>query len=107
MTTFQIHRSHALGLESARQLARHWADAAEKKHQMTCTVSELEDRHRVTFERPGVHGDLVAKVDEFVLTVSLGFLVAAFGPRIREEIEKNLDATIAEAGAKARPVSEG
>lgn len=54
-----------------------------------------------------MHGDLVAKVDEFVLTVTLGFLVAAFGPRIREEIEKNLDAAIAEAGAKARPVSEG
>ncbi|MFM9914194.1 MAG: polyhydroxyalkanoic acid system family protein [Rhizobacter sp.] len=107
MTTFQIHRSHALGLESARQLARHWADAAEKEHQMNCTVAEQEDRCRIAFKRPGVHGDLVAKVDDFVLTVTLGFLIAAFGPRIRAEIEKNLDAAIAEASAVSRAGSEG
>jgi putative polyhydroxyalkanoate system protein len=106
MTTFQIRRTHSLGLELARHLARGWADAAEKKHQMACTVAENEDNHRVVFERPGVRGDLVAKVDEFVLTVTLGFLVSTFGPRIRAEIEKNLDEAIAEAGAVSRPAAD-
>lgn len=99
MTTFHIHRSHTLGLAPARRLAQHWADAAEKKHQMAYTVTEDAASHRVVFKRPGVHGELVAGADGFALTVTLGFLLSAFSQRIRDEIEKNLDAAIAEAGA--------
>lgn len=99
MTTFHIHRAHTLGLVPARHLARHWAEAAEQKHQMACTVCEGESSDRVDFVRPGVRGELVASEDQFDLTVTLGFLLSAFSQRIRDEIEKNLDAAIAQASA--------
>ncbi|MDL2337196.1 MAG: polyhydroxyalkanoic acid system family protein [Pseudomonadota bacterium] len=100
MTTFHIQRNHTLGLARARHLARHWAEAAEQKHQMACTVTEEQTGERVDFVRPGVRGELVASADGFALTVTLGFLLAAFSPRIRDEIEKNLDAAIANAAAQ-------
>ena len=57
MTTFQIHRPHSLGLEPARHLARHWAEAAQQKHQMNCTVCEEEAGNRVDFVRAGDAGN--------------------------------------------------
>ncbi len=99
MTTFQIHRPHTLGLAPARHLARQWTEAAERKHQMVCTVTEGETDERVDFVRPGVRGELVASADTFALTVTLGFLLSAFSQRIRDEVEKNLDAAIAQASA--------
>lgn len=102
MTPIHLHRPHALGLERACRLARRWAESAERKHQMTCTVFEDEAGSRVEFERPGLHGELVARADDFSLTVTLGLLMSAFSSQIRDEIEKNLDAAIAQAGASAR-----
>ena len=99
MTTFQIHRTHALGAERARQLAERWAEAAERDHQMACTLSENEEGQRVTFERPGVRGELMAAADRFDVTVSLNFLLAGFSARIQGELEKNLDAAMAAAAA--------
>lgn len=107
MTTFQIHRPHSLGLEPARDLARHWAEAAQQKHQMNCTVCEEEAGNRVDFVRAGVRGELVASAGCFDLTVTLGFLLSAFSQNIRAEIEKNLDAAIAQAGAATGSQSEG
>ena len=107
MTTFQIHRPHSLGLEAARDLARHWAEAAQQKHQMNCTVREGEVDNRVDFARSGVRGELVASADCFDLTVTLGFLLSAFSQNIRDEIERNLEAAIAQAGAAAGPQSKG
>lgn len=66
---------------------------------MTCTVCEGDADHRVDFVRPGVRGELVASAERFDLTVTLGFLLSAFSQRIRDEIEKNLDAAIAQASA--------
>lgn len=99
MTDFTIQRSHALGLEGARQLARQWANHARRQHDMDCCVHADSDRERVTFERSGVEGRLVATADNFELNVTLGFLLSGFSDRIRGEIEKNLDTAIAKAMA--------
>ncbi|MBX9716279.1 MAG: polyhydroxyalkanoic acid system family protein [Burkholderiaceae bacterium] len=101
MTTFHIHRAHSLGRLGAARLADHWAEAAQQEHQMGCTMSEDAAGQRVEFERPGVRGELIAGAGEFALTVTLGFLLSAFSDRIRQEIEKNLDAAIAKAMSAA------
>ncbi|MDO9315183.1 MAG: polyhydroxyalkanoic acid system family protein [Burkholderiaceae bacterium] len=101
MTTFHIHRSHNLGLAGARSLVRHWAEAAERKHQMSCNMRETESGDQVDFKRSGVHGELAAGAETFDLTVTLGFLLSAFSQRIRDEIERNLDSAIAQASAAA------
>ena len=99
MTTFTIQRHHALGIDGARQLAQHWANHARRQYEMDCCVQAEGDCERVSFERSGVHGHLVATAEEFSLTVTLGFLLSGFSDRIRGEVEKNLDAAIAKAMA--------
>ncbi len=76
-----------------------WADAAREKHQMDCSLSERPESSRVVFTRPGVRGELQATATTFDLSVTLGFLLAAFGPRIRSEIERNVDDALAKAHA--------
>ena len=99
MTQFTIQRHHTLGIDGARQLAQHWANHARRQHEMDCRVQAEADCERVSFERSGVQGDLVATADDFSLTVTLGFLLSGFSDRLRGEIEKNLDAAIAKAMA--------
>lgn len=97
MTTFTIQRQHTLGIEGARELARKWANHARRQHEMDCSVHADGDCERVSFERSGVQGKLVADADRFTLDVTLGFLLSGFSDRIRAEIEKNLDEAIAKA----------
>lgn len=106
MTTFTIQREHMLGIEGARQLARQWANHARRQHEMDCCVHADEAGERVTFERSGVQGDLVADADRFTVNVTLGFLLGGFTDRIRDEVEKNLDAAIAKAMAASGAGSE-
>lgn len=72
---------------------------------MSCRTRAEEDCERVTFERTGVKGELIATADRFTLTVTLGFLLSGFSDRIRGEIEKNLDAAIAKAAAASHGAS--
>ena len=99
MTTLTIHRFHTLGIDGARQLARQWATRARRQHEMDCCVHADAHCERVSFERSGVQGDLVASADDISLKVTLGFLQSGFSDRVRSEIEKNLDAAIAKAVA--------
>jgi putative polyhydroxyalkanoate system protein len=102
MADIHIHRAHRLGLAKARQTAWQWAEAAEQKFAMECTVIEGETGDVVEFKRAGVEGQLVVAADSFDLTARLGFLVGAFRQRIEAEIEENLDALLAGA-AKKKP----
>lgn len=106
MPDFTIQRDHSLGLDGARQLAQHWAHHARRQHEMDCRIRAEDDCERVTFERTGVTGELIATADRFKLNVSLGFLLSGFSDRIRSEIEKNLDAAIAKAAAASGGNSE-
>lgn len=99
MGQFTLQRPHALGLAGARQLARQWAERARRDHGTDCRATHEADGERVSFGRTGVQGQLLATADQFTVHVTLGFLLAGFSDRIRSEIEKNLDAAIAQAAA--------
>ena len=100
MADIRIQRAHKLGLPKARKIAWQWAEDAEKRFEMACTVIEGKDSDTVEFTRPGVDGRLVVAADRFDLEARLGFLLGAFSKRIEAEIEQNLDALLA-ASAKA------
>ena len=102
MADIHIHRAHRLGLAKARKTAWQWAEAAEQKFAMECTVIEGATSDVVEFKRAGVEGQLVVAADSFDLTARLGFLVGAFRQRIEAEIEENLDALLAASAKKAK-----
>jgi putative polyhydroxyalkanoate system protein len=91
----QIHRNHALGLKRAREVAWQWAEQAESKFDMECTVIEGQTSDTVEFTRSGVSGRLIVAADHFDLEAKLGFLLGAFAKTIEGEITKNLDALLA------------
>lgn len=96
MAEIRIHREHALGLERAREIAWKWAEQVEEKFDMECTVIEGEYSDTVEFTRTGVKGELTVAPDHFELVAQLGFLLGAFKKTIEGEIEKELDALLAE-----------
>ncbi len=100
MPDIRIHRDHELGLAKARKVAWQWAEEAEKKFDMACTVIEGETSDTVEFTRSGVSGRLIVAADHFDLEAKLGFLLGAFAKTIEGEITKNLDALLAKAPAK-------
>ncbi len=89
MPAIHIHRKHKLGLAKAREVAWEWAEQAEKKFDMECTMLEGETSDTLEFKRIGVNGNLIVTDDHFELTASLGFLLGAFSKTIESEIEKN------------------
>jgi putative polyhydroxyalkanoate system protein len=91
MPDIHIHRTHALGLPKARQIALEWAEHVEAKFDMECTILEGETSDTVEFTRSGVKGELIVAADHFALDAKLGFLLGAFSRTIESEIEKNLD----------------
>jgi putative polyhydroxyalkanoate system protein len=98
MPDIRIRRDHELGLAKARQLALKWAEDAERKLDMECTILEGEDSDTVEFKRTGVTGTLHVAADHFDLHAKLGFLLGAFAGRIEQEIESNIDALLEDAG---------
>jgi putative polyhydroxyalkanoate system protein len=86
-----IHREHQLGLAEARKVAWKWAEDAEARFSMECTVLEGETSDTIEFTRPGVNGRLVVAPDHFELDAKLGFLLGAFSARIESEIGQALD----------------
>jgi len=103
MADIHVHRAHRLGLARARKTAWRWAELAEQKFAMECTVVEGKTGDVVEFTRAGVDGKLVVAADSFDLTARLGFLVGVFRDRIVAEIEENLDDVLAEAARKTTP----
>ena len=99
MADIHIHRTHRLGLAKARKTAWQWAEVAEQKFAMECTVIEGKTGDVVEFKRPGVQGQLVVAADSFELTAKLGLLIGAFRGRIEAGIEENLDAILAAAAS--------
>jgi putative polyhydroxyalkanoate system protein len=98
----KIHRDHSLGLAKARKVAWQWAEQAEQKFDMACTVIEGETSDTVEFSRTGVQGRLIVAADHFDLDAKLGFLLGAFSKTIEHEIEKNLDSLLAAGEGKTK-----
>ena len=101
MADIHIQREHRLGLAKARKVAWRWAETAEEKFGMACTVIEGRGGDVVEFTRAGCDGRLVVAADRFELTARLGMLLGAFSGRIESEIEKNLDDLLGEAASTA------
>lgn len=89
-----LHRTHDLGLEGARALARRWIAEAESDLGLRCRLEPGAAGDQVHFERPGVRGTLQVRADSFSLEARLGFLLAGFAPRIEAEIGRHLDALL-------------
>ena len=107
MADIHIHRQHRLGLAKARKVAWQWAEAAEEKFGMECTVVEGKTSDIVEFTRAGVEGRLVVDAGSFELTARLGLLLGAFRSRIEAEIEENVDEVLAAAsGTKKKPTAK-
>jgi putative polyhydroxyalkanoate system protein len=102
MADIHIHRDHALGLTKARKVALQWAEDAERKFDMECTIIEGETSDTVEFTRAGVKGELIVAADHFELEAKLGFLLGAFSKTIESQIEGNLDALL----AKSKPAAK-
>ena len=102
MPDIHIHRSHTLGLAKARKVAEKWAEEAESKFQMECTILEGKTSDTVEFTRAGVSGELLVEAHQFTLDAKLGFLLGAFAKTIESEIEKNLDALLSKSAAPAK-----
>ncbi|MCC6247702.1 MAG: polyhydroxyalkanoic acid system family protein [Rubrivivax sp.] len=102
MAELRIHREHDLGLERARKVAWKWAEEAEKKFDMECTVIEGDFSDTVEFTRSGVNGRLIVAADHFDLEAKLGFLLGAFARTIEGEIEKTLDDLLAKGSGGAK-----
>jgi len=100
MADIHVHRAHRLGLAKARKAAWRWAELAEQKFGMECTVIEGDESDVVEFTRAGVDGKLVVAAHSFDLTARLGFMVGMFRDRILAEIEENLDDVLADAERK-------
>jgi putative polyhydroxyalkanoate system protein len=99
MPDIHIRREHTLGLAKARKVALKWAEAAEEKFAMECTILEGDTSDVVEFTRSGVNGTLAVAADHFELNAKLGFLLGAFAKTIEREIEQNLDTLLAASPA--------
>jgi putative polyhydroxyalkanoate system protein len=95
-----IQREHRLGLAKARKVALQWAEEAEARLEMECTIVEGAVSDTVEFTRSGVKGELRVEAHRFTLDAKLGFLLGVFSKTIEAEIEKTLDALLA-GGAPA------
>lgn len=102
MPDIRIHRDHQLGLAKARKIAWQWAEEAESKFDMACTVIEGETSDTIEFTRSGVNGRLIVAADHFDLDAKLGFLLGAFNKTIETQIEQTLDALLAKGHAASK-----
>ena len=85
MAEIHIRREHRLGLAKARKAAWRWAELAEAKAGMECTVIEGETSDVVEFSRAGVDGRLIVQADAFDLSARIGFLLGVFRGRIEAD----------------------
>ena len=106
MPDIRIHRDHTLGLTKARKVAWSWAEMAEQKFDMACSVLEGETSDTVEFTRIGVNGSLIVAADHFDLHAKLGFLLGAFSKTIERQIEQNLDQLLGAAAASNDPKND-
>lgn len=100
MAHIHIERKHQLGLAQARQTAALWVADAEHRFDMRCSYEAGDQADQVRFSRSGVNGVLTLDGEHFAVEAKLGFLLGAFKDRIEQEVQKNLDLLLEQAGGK-------
>lgn len=103
MAELSIQREHRLGLERARELARHWAEHAERAYGMRCTLEHGADEDRVRFHRSGVDGVLHVSGTVLSIDARLGLWLGALRSKIERQIEAGLDRMLAEEAQRPAP----
>lgn len=91
MSDLHIKHTHELGLTRAREITTNWINEAEEKYGMHCQLERTEQQDWVSFKRVGVDGILISNANYFEITAKLGFLFKSFLPKIKAQIEQNLD----------------
>lgn len=94
MSDVNFQRSHALGLEKARELAQQWVATSAAKLGLDCQHKQGADQDTITFERMGVKGTMKVTATEFDLNIKLGMMMAALKPMIEAEVAKNRAASL-------------
>jgi putative polyhydroxyalkanoate system protein len=87
MADIELQRDHALGLKKAKAAAQKIADEMAESFDME---SEWEG-NVLHFSRSGVSGQMTVTKTSVEMNAKLGFLLAAFKPKIEAQIEKNFD----------------
>jgi putative polyhydroxyalkanoate system protein len=87
MADMQLQRDHTLGLKKAKAAAQKVADEMAESFDME---SEWEG-NTLFFSRSGVTGELKVTKNSVEVVAKLGFLLAAFKPKIEAQISKNFD----------------
>lgn len=100
MSDIHIHRTHALGLEGARQIADKWAKHVQTKFDVSCQPTQVDGCEAIEFSRSGMSGVMKLGADFIELEAKLGFLFKAFARQAEAEVAKQLDESLAKAAAK-------
>jgi putative polyhydroxyalkanoate system protein len=96
----QIERSHSLGIDAARAIARKWVRQVEQDYGLSCSYEEGDAQDLGRFSRPGVEGRVEVSADAFRLQATLAGLFGGFSEQIEERLRKKLDELLgAAAGA--------
>jgi len=91
VSDIQIDRTHTLGLPTARQHARLWADKAQAKFGVECRYEEGAEHDVLHFSGNGIDGQLQVSGDALQLRASLGFLAAMFKDQIEAKLRAQFD----------------
>ncbi len=85
MTQIVFERAHEIGLERARAVAQRLADEMLEEFR----VKSHWQGDALHFERSGLSGVLEVFEEHLRLEARLGFLLAAYRPRIEERLAEN------------------
>ena len=93
MPTISVRRRHKLDHKKARAAAQKIAEDLNKRFDLVCRWSG----DNVTFERPGLSGNMRVGKSEIELEVQLSFLLTPLKGPIERAIRDELDALFGEA----------
>lgn len=90
MSVIDVHRSHSLDKEHAREAAETLAKDLSSKFDMDYRW----DGDVMKFKRSGVKGQLDLSNDDIHVHLELGMMLRPFKSRIEQEIHSQLDAIV-------------
>ena len=94
MPDIHIERSHQLGMDAAREIARRWVRQVEQDYGLACSYEEGATRDLGRFSRAGIDGSVEVSADSFRLRATLGGLFGGFSGQIEERLRQKLDALL-------------
>ncbi|WP_076998616.1 polyhydroxyalkanoic acid system family protein [Variovorax sp. KK3] len=107
MPDIQIERSHNLGIDAARTIARRWVRQVEQDYGLSCSYEEGDTQDLGRFSRAGVDGRVEVSGTAFKLHATLAGLFAGFSEQIEHRLRTKLDELLGEGPQKGRAGSGG